>query len=382
MCKNQTVAVVIPIYKDYFSEVEQISLKQTLEILKQYDIFFVMPESLEVATDTKEIIREERFSDCFFDSIDAYNNLMLNEEFYRRFRDYEYILICQLDVFVFEDKLRYFCELGYDYVGAPWLSGFFFYKDAKHTIWHVGNGGFSLRKVDACIKILRKQAYLLDNRTINEDVFFSLADGEEFSVAPLNIALQFSWEMEVRECFEKNYMQLPFGCHAWHRFDLRFLKPYIERYGYVVCDELLCYGNEDVQRRELYQKQRRNACFWENEYRIAQVRNCISEKFLDINKKYAIWGAGYWGMNVCTMLKEANLPVEVFIDKNIELQNRKICNVDVIDFDKYMRRNEDCNIIIALQNGENKVAEQLEKAGYLYREDYIYIRDIAFFRDI
>ena len=35
------------------------------------------------------------------------------------FLEYQYMLIYQLDAFVFEDKLDYFCELGYDYIGIP-----------------------------------------------------------------------------------------------------------------------------------------------------------------------------------------------------------------------------------------------------------------------
>lgn len=44
---------------------------------------------------------------------------MLEADFYRRFGKYKYMLIYQLDAFVFSDKLLDFCEMGYDYIGAP-----------------------------------------------------------------------------------------------------------------------------------------------------------------------------------------------------------------------------------------------------------------------
>lgn len=44
---------------------------------------------------------------------------MLSAEFYDRFAAYEYVLIYQLDAFVFADRLAEFCQMGYDYIGAP-----------------------------------------------------------------------------------------------------------------------------------------------------------------------------------------------------------------------------------------------------------------------
>ena len=55
--------------------------------------------------------------------------MLLTADFYRRFTDYEYILIHQLDVFLFEDKLLEFCDMGYDYIGAPYPK--------FDAIWHL-----------------------------------------------------------------------------------------------------------------------------------------------------------------------------------------------------------------------------------------------------
>ena len=76
-----------------------------------------------------------------FISIQSYNRLLLAPWFYKIFPGYSHILICQLDVCVTR-KLELDDLLHYDYVGAPCT--FDLGKEA-----HVGNGGFSLRKLSA-----------------------------------------------------------------------------------------------------------------------------------------------------------------------------------------------------------------------------------------
>ena len=49
----------------------------------------------------------------------------------------------------------------------------------------------------------------------------------EFNIAPLDEALYFGFECVPRYCFELTGHQLPFGCHAWPKFDREFWEPYI-----------------------------------------------------------------------------------------------------------------------------------------------------------
>lgn len=49
----------------------------------------------------------------------------------------------------------------------------------------------------------------------------------EFKIAPLELALRFSFECVPRYCFEKNNNNLPFGCHAWQKYDKKFWEPYL-----------------------------------------------------------------------------------------------------------------------------------------------------------
>jgi hypothetical protein len=130
--------------------------------LGQHSIVFVHPESLDVSTINFDgRISSEKFPDHYFKSVFGYNRLMLTASFYERFSHSKFILIYQLDAYVFRDELLYWCSKDYDYIGAPWITtpnkGFkkvlslFDSKKKKarsEIFYKVGNGGFSLRKVN------------------------------------------------------------------------------------------------------------------------------------------------------------------------------------------------------------------------------------------
>ncbi len=246
--KKSDICVVVPVYKEQLTELEYISLRQVEDILGSYEMIFAMPESLSFARDCKH--KREYFDKKYFVSIESYNKLLLNEVFYTRFKDFKYMLLYQLDAFVFEDRLLHFSNLGYDYIGAPWLYGLE-YHDA---VWHVGNGGLSLRNIVGCMVLLEKSYDYLEIYNGNEDLFFSMGVIAGFKVAPVEIALDFSFETEVEKCFELNRRKLPFGCHAWARYNLAFWKPYIETYGHTVAESYLHLGNEDMERMKESQK--------------------------------------------------------------------------------------------------------------------------------
>jgi hypothetical protein len=179
---------------------------------------------------------------------------MLSSEFYRRFHDSEYILIYQLDSFVFRDELSLWCAKGYDYTGAPWLKKtiytlpiistlnklFFRYdrfrnKKSKQSLYNkVGNGGFSLRKIEAFQKATivydsKIKDYLQQKRShlYNEDVFWA-TEVPEFSYPSVTEALLFSFDKYPNYSFHLTNKRLPFGCHGWYKRKMkRFWKPVI-----------------------------------------------------------------------------------------------------------------------------------------------------------
>jgi len=61
--------------------------------------------------------------------------------------------------------------------------------------------------------------------TLNEDLFWSDRAKlfyPDFKIAPIDIALKFAFEAHPRCCFERNKNRLPFGCHAWAKWDRAF----------------------------------------------------------------------------------------------------------------------------------------------------------------
>ena len=100
---KKSIVIVIPVYKRELSENERISLEQCVNILSDYALVIVKPESLSIDNWMMKypLLKTESFADQYFKGIRAYNRLVLSEEFYQRFSDYKYMLIYQLDAYVF-----------------------------------------------------------------------------------------------------------------------------------------------------------------------------------------------------------------------------------------------------------------------------------------
>ncbi|RYE22507.1 MAG: hypothetical protein EOP45_08110 [Sphingobacteriaceae bacterium] len=274
------VCVVIPVYKNFFrlADTEIISWRQCLAVLNAHEICLACPVSLDVSDYVIELQKQSisyhvtQFPASSFADIEGYNQLMLSKSFYQRFIDYNYILTYQLDAYIFKDDLAKWCELDYSYVGAPWFEGFN-PGPADARLWKVGNGGFTLRKVSSCLRVLttfssiwtqsevikwyfrygRKQGlksvpkilkrlfvgnnthwffndfYLLRER-FQEDYFWGVVCSEKFDwykVPSPQEALKFSFEVAPRRMYELNSYQLPVGCHAWEKYEPDFWQPFM-----------------------------------------------------------------------------------------------------------------------------------------------------------
>lgn len=229
------VAVVIPVYKEELNELEKISLEQCRKVLGKYRIVFVAPKGKKFSYFAKGDV-VAYFSPKFFQSVSTYSRLMMSPGFYNAFKNFDYILIYQLDAFVFYDRLEYFCSLGYDYIGAPWPR--MYRKNWIKTISCVGNGGFSLRNVKAHYELLLKYPEEISKwheKNWPEDVFFSYCGrslDQNFQVAPINVAYKFSAEYNPARVVKKNGNNLPFGCHDWHRKNPKFYIKIFSQFGY------------------------------------------------------------------------------------------------------------------------------------------------------
>lgn len=375
MKEKEEVVIVIPIYREKITPLEQVSLTQVINILGEYDICFIIPQSLKWESEYK--IRIEKFADNFFTSRKAYNRLLLSVEFYKRFENYEYILIYQLDAFVFSNQLKYFCNLKYDYIGAPWICGMQYYLNKKNCIWHVGNGGFSLRRVSSCIKLICTNYELVDVCSkLNEDLFFAMGNSISFKVAPIEVALTFAFERQVEKCYLMNKQKLPFGCHAWERYDFKFWKPFIEQYGYQVNLESHEMGKDDEKLSKEYEVQTLISNFMEYKYDAGVLLKVIQQVAGRKVNKCVIWGAGYYGREICKLLEGVGIEIKGVVDNNVNLHNQLLENYNIFSFDAYKKMPEHFTVIIAMKRGYEEVAKQMEAAGFKYKRDYMFCMDI------
>ena len=235
---SKQVVICIPIYRAELSVFEQVSITQLNKVLGKYPRVFFAPESLEF--DFGELgkgVGVERFPDYFFRGVVNYSALMLNVDFYKRFRQYEYILVYQTDAFVFNDRLSEFCAMGYDYIGAP--------VTRANPLWNfiaarVGNGGFSLRKVNSAIRMLEQYKNKLEGPLGTvfwqwEDIFWGHCGQQKdsrFKVAPVKVATEFALDDTLSGFKRLLKGWRPFGCHGWWQLNYAHWKPVIEACGH------------------------------------------------------------------------------------------------------------------------------------------------------
>lgn len=268
--------VVIPVYCESPSSPEKASYQNTLSVLAGHDIVVVTHRDCDTSVyddisrrlDTN--VRYEYFSQQYFSSVHGYNDLCLSETFYRRFADYEYMLICQLDAWVFRDELSYWCEKGYDYIGAPIFYG---YSSERFStrVMGIGNGGLSLRRITHAIAVTtapRSRVFLKPGkifsiylnhaithdtfrkrplrllalpfiimakcmgfhntlryyigRHLNEDLILgswsASAWGIDTNIPGQEEAMQFSFEVHPELLYSETGGRLPFGCHAFMKW--------------------------------------------------------------------------------------------------------------------------------------------------------------------
>lgn len=269
---QHTAAVVIPLSsRTSYTAEEEIAFRHIRQYLARYDKYVLIPESQQGVYPG---LIPKRFPDRYFGSARAHGSLLLSEQFYEAFLDYDYVLIHHLDALVFSDRLLEWCLAGYDYLGAPWLLS----RDTPHvTAQKVGNGGFSLRRVRSFLRVLTSRTYFVDPdeywrryaaRTspvvrwlnvprkylkrvvrlndvrwhvrwalrggVHEDRFwaeFATHYDADFRIAPVDVAMRFAFEAEPRACFDRIGQQMPFGAHRWAKFDRGFYEPWLLRHG-------------------------------------------------------------------------------------------------------------------------------------------------------
>lgn len=263
--------IVIPVYKENPTTQEKGALIQCLSVFKSSSIYIITPEGLDLTNytlQTNHYIHIKHLHPLFFKGIEQYNRLLLSSFFYNQFISYDYILIYQLDAYVFRDELDMWISKGYSYIGAPWFKDFD-KSESSEMLWAVGNGGLSLRRVNDFLDVFNYKgkvfsfqflwkkyrsypfwkkclrfpkvviqyyfkndtAHLYDLFGENEDHFWSFHASKlnpNFKIAPIEDALAFAFECNPQKMFELNHQQLPFGVHAWEKYDKPFWDNYMQ----------------------------------------------------------------------------------------------------------------------------------------------------------
>ncbi len=262
---NAKISVVIPTYKEVtkLQDYERALIDRVSKVFKEYTLYFVLPERLLSEYKSFENFKIISFKDWYFTDKNTYSKLLTSINFYEHFSDFDYMQIIQLDCWVFENRLSYFTNLSYDYIGAPWMLNGFEGKPKKQ-LWKVGNGGFSLRKIATFIKILNtikckpvgklpvfkefnnnifqwfKNKGFRNNlrhylkKAPGEDIFWSIYIpnifcNDEFKISDPITASFYSYEVFPEFLYnEITNRQLPMGCHNWMNNDSSFWKKYIQ----------------------------------------------------------------------------------------------------------------------------------------------------------
>ena len=241
---NKTCVVAVPIYKKTFSHDEEMCVRKYASVFSEEKLIFICPDSLDRSyyLDRFPAFEYEPFQDRFFKGIKGYNRLMLSESFYERFDKFDYILIAQPDAVIWRDEnmLSHFMDKGFDYYGAPWIPERRIWEwtwvrdtDGKHGVIEcakkkdhgivMGNGGFSLRKIKPCIKLIHehrwRKIYWFIKR--NEDIFFGLLGRRgnnrcDFKLADIETGKAFALEYDLKDYVEKG--EVPFGVHGWNKY--------------------------------------------------------------------------------------------------------------------------------------------------------------------
>jgi len=119
----------------------------------------------------------------------SYSKLLASTRFWSALRAQHVLIfqtdsvLCSLSPWMIEDFLPY------DYIGAPWIDRWYG--------MNIGNGGLSLRKTKAMIRITNAFKF---NETENEDIYFArgiydlAALDHSIVIPPVHVAAQFAYE--------------------------------------------------------------------------------------------------------------------------------------------------------------------------------------------
>jgi len=242
MPSNPTCAIVSPYQGTPLNDVSRLSFERTASVLSRHRWILALPEGTDLAP-FKEIrhdIEARFFPPRYFASKRAAQHFYMHPDFYDAFSDFDFILIHQPDVYVFDDQLDYWIgfmsENKYDYIGAPWWDHEWL-KFARNPIarlpWHwmlnqkVGSGGFSIRNPKRLSEIAKEHMTLIRYlaRFVPEDIWWcqiARLCGSPLHIPSPEDAARFCVETQCARGIALGNGTSPFAVHGWNRHDWDF----------------------------------------------------------------------------------------------------------------------------------------------------------------
>lgn len=221
--------VLIPIYKATLDADEERNVRHSLANLEGQNcaISWLAPDNIDRSyyTITFPQVSWSLHSSFFFESVSNYSRLLLSDNFYESYFDYDFLLILQPDAVVLRPDLDYWLTQPYDYIGAPWPRGWEFplpiclsgnLEDVLCRAF-IGNGGLSLRKPRRITQLLgefpnARSAWIEIGNP--EDLLISMLAtiSRDFFLPTVGVASKFSIELDF-DFFMRLRGDLPFGVH-------------------------------------------------------------------------------------------------------------------------------------------------------------------------
>ena len=236
--------IVIPIYKDYLFDYEELSLKQCVKIFKdKYKIVFIQPNIDTI--NVEKILKQYNidleyeyhydilyFHERFFYSRDSYNTLLLISNIYDLLRsvinNVKYMLLYELDGFVFYDNLEYWINKNYDFIGSFSFAYLDFYNTTNKNVFHMC-GGVSLRNIDYCIDTIKyikqDKGWMIDSNCW-EDMLLTFYSPKINAPQPAE-TFDFCWSHRYFTSYILNNFRLPVFLHYYQ----------LNHYFYNICKQ-------------------------------------------------------------------------------------------------------------------------------------------------
>lgn len=259
--------IAVPVHRPEPSADESLALARCQAVLGRHPIRIVHPAGMDSSAYRRLLpaARPLEVPPGWMASYRAYNRMLVNPSFFRLFRGHSHLLIHEPDALVVSDRLIHWCQQECDYIGAPWFQGFS-RSTADAALHGVGNSGFSLFRLQAVEALLHsghrwypyralaaETRVMIRNRPLGQglgaiksmvtplvmmamgvrrilrcncDLYwskFAQLDDPCFRVSDPETAIRFAWEAHPRACLQRCGGELPFGLHAWARYDRAFV---------------------------------------------------------------------------------------------------------------------------------------------------------------